>query len=56
MGQIYVGVGLMTEGTTDERFLESVVKRTLMDVAYECKGDIDIDLQTIKKGKGTFVK
>ena len=36
--------GLFTEGSTDQRFLGSVVKRTFDNVAIECKGDIEIEL------------
>jgi hypothetical protein len=39
--------GLFTEGTTDIRFLEGVVKRTLTEVAFECVGDIEIALHII---------
>lgn len=39
--------GLFTEGSTDQRFLESVVKRTFDNVAIECKGDIEIELNSI---------
>jgi hypothetical protein len=39
--------GLFTEGTTDIHFLKSVVKRTFDDVAFECTGDIEIELQVI---------
>lgn len=44
----FILTGLFTEGTTDNRFLESVVKRTLEDVAFDCTGDIDVDLEVIK--------
>lgn len=51
----FILTGLFTEGTTDNRFLESVVKRTLEDVALDCTGDIDTALEIItinKKGLG----
>lgn len=47
----FILTGLFTEGTTDNRFLESVVKRTLEDVAFDCTGDIDIELEVIKINK-----
>ena len=47
----FILTGLFTEGTTDNRFLESVVKRTLEDVAFDCTGDIDIELEVIKISK-----
>jgi len=42
-----VFIGLMTEGTTDNRFLESVVKRTFEEIGFECNGDIEIDVRFI---------
>ena len=42
-------IGLTTEGSTDIRFLESIVRRTFQHIAYnECKQDIDIVIQNIK--------
>lgn len=47
-------IGLATEGTTDVRFLESIVKRTFEDIALkECQQDIDIYIfvsETAKQG------
>jgi hypothetical protein len=40
--------GLFTEGTTDIRFLESVVKTTLENLAFDCTGYIETDLEIIK--------
>ena len=40
--------GLFTEGTTDIRFLESVVKTTLENLAFECSGYIETELEIIK--------
>jgi hypothetical protein len=34
-------VGLMTEGNTDNRFLESVVKRTFDEIGFECSVEIE---------------
>lgn len=34
-------IGLTTEGTTDARFLESVVERTFIDIAFECNSDVE---------------
>lgn len=39
--------GLFTEGTTDIRFLECVVKTTLENLAMECSGYIETELQII---------
>jgi hypothetical protein len=43
--------GLFTEGTTDIRFLESIVRKALEDVAFECQGQIETELKTIKINK-----
>ncbi len=47
----FILAGLFTEGTTDNRFLESIVMRTLEDVAFDCKGDIEVALEVIKLDK-----
>ena len=47
--------GLFTEGTTDNRFLESIVRKTLEDIAFECKGQIETEIKVIeidKSGRG----
>lgn len=51
-------VGLVTEGPTDNRFLESVVKRTFENIAFECKHDVDtyIRLINVKKVSLNFVE
>jgi len=36
--------GLFTEGSTDNRFLKSVVERTLDEVAFECRSEIETEL------------
>lgn len=43
--------GLFTEGTTDVRFLESIVRKTLEDVAFECQGQIETEVKTIEINK-----
>lgn len=43
--------GLIGEGVTDMRFLESVVKRTLDDVAFDAKGQIETELVLIEIDK-----
>ncbi|SFF14100.1 DUF4276 family protein [Thermoflexibacter ruber] len=40
--------GLFTEGTTDVRFLEPIVEKTLAEIAFECKGNIEIEVKTIE--------
>lgn len=44
-------IGLFTEGSTDIRFLESVVKRTFVEVAFDCPGEVDIEVSLIKIDK-----
>lgn len=38
--QIFIGV--VTEGSTDERFLMSVIQRTFESVAMQCAGEIEV--------------
>lgn len=40
--------GLFTEGNTDVRFLESIVRKALEDVAFECQGQIETEVKTIE--------
>lgn len=47
--------GLFTEGTTDVRFLESIIRKALEDVAFGCQGQIETEVKTIdihKSGLG----
>lgn len=44
-------VGLMAEGATDYRFLKPVVENTLKEIAFRCRGEIDIDVFEIKCDK-----
>jgi len=44
-------VGLTTEGTTDVRFLENVVRRTFEDVAFECTQDVEVYLYVVASSK-----
>jgi hypothetical protein len=37
-----VTIGFYTEGTTDERFLHSIIKRTFDSVALECTSEIEV--------------
>ncbi len=49
-------VGLITEGPTDIRFLESIVRRTFEEIAFECIQDIDIYVHPLKTPKdGSFI-
>ena len=35
-------IGFVTEGTTDTRFLGSIIQRSFEHIAFECKGQIEI--------------
>jgi hypothetical protein len=35
-------IGLIAEGTTDYRFLKPIIEKAFADIAYQCKGQIDI--------------
>lgn len=37
-----ITIGFATEGSTDVRFLESIIQRTFEEVAFDCKGEIEI--------------
>src|SRR4051794_39151159 len=50
-------IGYTTEGNTDLRFLESVIQRTFEQVAFECKGEIEVlPVIHIRKKIGPFVE
>ena len=50
-------VGFCTEGTTDNRFLESIIQRTFEHVAFDCTGQVDIlPVQLLDKQAGPFVE
>ena len=50
-----LSIGLYTEGSTDVRFLTSIIKRTFEDVCFECQGELEVlDIQNIRINKGTF--
>ncbi len=49
-------IGFCTEGSTDKRFLESVIQRTFERIAFESSGQIDIlPIIHLEKKKGSFV-
>jgi hypothetical protein len=50
MSQIFIG--LMAEGKTDYRFLEPIVEKVLIEIVFECQGQIDIDVRVIDFDKG----
>jgi hypothetical protein len=47
-----VTIGLLCEGTTDERFLLSVIKRTFDEVALECASQLEVYDPELVDGKG----
>ncbi|MGN1239592.1 MAG: hypothetical protein ACI4TV_01810 [Paludibacteraceae bacterium] len=49
MRQVFIGI--ITEGSTDARFLEKIVERTFYNVALDCYNDIEPVIQTIKADK-----
>ena len=49
MRQIFIG--LITEGTTDNRFLESIAKRTFEEIGFDCNGDLEIFVTTLSINK-----
>jgi len=50
-------IGFSTEGSTDVRFLESVIQRSFEDVAFECNGQIEVlPVQYIEKEKSDFAE
>lgn len=51
MMQIFVG--LIVEGTTDQRFLKPIVEKALNRIAYDCQGQVDIDVQIIECDRGS---
>lgn len=50
MTQLFIG--LIAEGNTDYRFLKPIIEKALVDIAYDCKGQIDIDVKAIDCDKG----
>jgi Domain of unknown function (DUF4276) len=51
-------VGLIAEGTTDHRFLKSIIERTFQKIKFECANDFEVmDIQEINVSKGiSFVE
>jgi hypothetical protein len=50
MAQIFVG--LIAEGSTDYQFLIPIIKNTLLEIAYDCRGQVDTFVSAIKCDKG----
>ena len=50
-------IGFATEGPTDERFLRSVIQRSFEEVAFECRGQVEIlPVQHIEHKLGNFIE
>ncbi len=52
MRQIFVG--LITEGSTDNRFLESVAKRSFEEIGFDCNGDVEIFVKPLSISKSNL--
>lgn len=49
-------IGLVSEGTTDQRFLPNIIKRTFEELSFECKGEIEVyDVEIIEKKGTSFI-
>lgn len=50
-------IGIVAEGTTDIRFLKSIVQRTFEEIAFECTEDIEIfdPIEIPTKREGTSI-
>ncbi len=44
-------VGLFSEGSTDNRFLESVVTRTFEQIGFECFGEVETEVKLVSIDK-----
>ena len=50
-------IGLLSEGSTDFRFLNSIIKRTFEELSFECVGEIEIlEIQDILIEKTSFTE
>lgn len=44
-------VGLFSEGSTDNRFLESIVTRTFDEIGFDCNGEVETEVKSISINK-----
>lgn len=52
-----VTIGFVTEGATDVRFLENIIKRTFEEIAFDCSGEIEVyDPVNLGSAKGPFIE
>lgn len=57
MRQKQVFIGLITEGSTDIRFLSSIINRSVQEIACECETEIEVpDVQPLRSTGRTFVE
>jgi hypothetical protein len=49
---IQIFVGLIAEGATDRRFLKPILEKSLSDIAFDCQGQVDIEVKLIECDKG----
>jgi len=47
----HIIAGLFTEGSTDTRFLTPILEKTLAQIAYECRGQVDTKVELIQISK-----
>lgn len=45
-------IGFIAEGSTDYKFLEPILTRVFIEIAFECQGQIDISVSRIDAPKG----
>lgn len=45
-------VGLIAEGATDYLFLEPIIEKVFLEIAYNCRGEVDVDVKKIECDKG----
>lgn len=51
MSNRQVFAGYFVEGSTDARFLDGVLRKSLLDIAYDCTSQIDVELFLIEIDK-----
>lgn len=55
MKQLFIG--LITEGTTDVRFLKSVIFKSILELSWQCDNQVEIfDIRSITAGGESFVE
>ena len=50
-------IGLVAEGTTDVRFLKTIIQKSVQELSWQCETDVDIfDIREISPGGDSFVQ